>query len=81
MLLGDRLNAGAESEAALTAGTRNGWIKLEECGELFNGRKLSLKMKRLIYRSCARSAMLYRSETWSLREDEMAIMKELKKQW
>ena len=32
-----------------------------------------LKTKRRIYQSCARSAMLYESETWCLRENEMAI--------
>ena len=30
--LGDRLNASGESEAAVTARTRIGWIKFRECG-------------------------------------------------
>ena len=61
--LGDRLNASSGSEAAVTARTRIGWIKVRECGELPHGRKLSLKMKERIYQSCVRSAMLYGSET------------------
>ena len=28
----------------------------------------------MVYRSCVRSAMLYRSETWCLRENEMVIL-------
>ena len=28
----------------------------------------------MVYRSCVRSAMLYGSETWCLRENEMAIL-------
>ena len=32
-------------------------------------------MKGMIYRSCVRSAMLYGSETWCLRENEMAILR------
>ena len=32
-------------------------------------------MKGIIYRSCVRSAMLYGSETWCLRESEMAILR------
>ena len=29
----------------------------------------------MVYRSCVRSAMLYGSETWCLRETEMAILR------
>ena len=32
-------------------------------------------MKGMVYRSCVRLAMLYRSETWCLRESEMAILR------
>ena len=65
--LGDRLNASGGSEAAVTARTRNGWIKFRECGKLLYGRKFSLKMKGRIYQSCVKSAMLYGSETWCQR--------------
>ena len=61
--LGGRLNASDGSEAAVTARTRIGWIKFRDGGELVSGRKVSLKMKRKIYQSCIRSAMLYGSET------------------
>ena len=53
-------------------------MKFRECGELLRGRKFSLRKKGMVYRSCARSAMLYGSEPWGLRETEMAILKELK---
>ena len=36
-------------------------------------KKISLRMKGMVYQSCVRSAMLYGSETWCLRESEMAI--------
>ena len=77
--LGDRLNATGGNEAASTARTRIGWIKFRECGELLYGRKFSSKMKGRIYQSCVRSAMLYRSETWCLRENEMAILRRTEK--
>ena len=32
-------------------------------------------MKGMVYRSCVRSAMLYGSETWCLRENEMIILR------
>ena len=73
--LGDRLNASGVSEAAVTARTRIGWIKFREGEELLYGRKFSVKMKGRIYQSCVRTAMLYGSETWCLRGNEMAILK------
>ena len=72
---GDRLNASGGSEAAVTARTRITWIKFRECGVLLYGRKFLLKMKEKVYQSCTRSAMLYGSETWCLRENEMAILR------
>ena len=38
-------------------------------------KKVSLKLKGMVYRSCVRSAMLYGSETWYLRENEKAILR------
>ena len=76
--LGDRLDASGESEAPVKARTRIGWMKFGECRKLFYGRKFSLKMKERVYQSCERSAMLYGSETWCLRENEMAISRNKK---
>ena len=39
--LGDRLNASGGSDAAVTARTRIGCIKIRQCGELLYGRKFS----------------------------------------
>ena len=64
-----------EVKQRLTARTRIGWTKFRECGELLYGRKFSLKMKGRIYQSCVRSEMLYGSETWCLRENEMTILR------
>ena len=49
--------------------------------ELLNEKKIYLKFKGRIYRSCVRLAMLPGSETWCLPENEMTILKKLKKQW
>ena len=73
--LGDRVNASGGCEAAVTARARFGWVKFRECGELLHGKRFSLKTKGRVYRSCVRSAMLYGSETWCLRESEMAILR------
>ena len=67
--LGGRLNASGGYETAVTARVRIGWMKFRECGQLLLGRRFSLKMKEVVYRSCVRSAMLHGSETWCLREN------------
>ena len=72
--LGDRVNAGGGCEAAVTARARIGWVKFRECGQLLNSKRFSLKLKGMVYWS-VRSAMLYGSETWCLRENEMAILR------
>ena len=72
--LEDRLNASGGCETAVTSRVRIGWIKFRECRELLRGR-FSLRMKGMVYQSCVRSAMLYGSETWCLRESKMAILR------
>ena len=73
------MNASGESGAAVTARMKIRWIKFKECGELFYGRKFSSKIKGKICRNCLRSAVLYGSETWCLRENEMAILRRTEK--
>jgi len=50
-------------------------MKFRECGKLLKIKRFSLKMKGKVNKSCVRSAMLYVSETWCLREKEMAILR------
>ena len=73
--LGDRMGASGGCEAAVTARAKIGWAKFRECRELLYGKRFSLKMKGRVNRSCVRSAILYGSETWCLRESEMAILR------
>ena len=73
--LGDRVNASGGCEAALTSRGRIGWAKFRECGEFLNSKRFLLKVKGMVYRSCVRVAMLYESETWCLRENEIGILK------
>ena len=71
---GDRVSAGEGYEAAVTARTRCGWVKLRECGELLYGRRFSLGLKVVIYRSFVRPAILYGSEAWCLKERDIGIL-------
>ena len=73
--LENRLTASGGSEAAVTARTKIGWIKFRECGELLCGRKFLSKMKGRVYQSCVRSAMLYGTEMWCLRQNERVILR------
>ena len=54
-------------------------MKFRECGELLLGRKYLLKIKGRIYQSCIRSIMLDESETWCLREKELAILRRIER--
>ena len=73
--LGDRINASGGCEAAVTARVRIGWMRFRECGDLLLGNRFPLQMKGKVYRCCVRSAILYGSETWCLKESEKAILR------
>ena len=61
---GDRVSAGGGCEAAVTAGTRCGWFKFRKCCDLLYDRKFPLRLKRVVYKSYIRPAILYGSEAW-----------------
>ena len=69
--LGDRVSASGGCEAAVTARTRCGCVKLRECGELLYGRRLPLKLKGAVYKSYVSPAILHGSEAWCLKENEI----------
>ena len=73
--LGDRLYTSEECETAVIARTRLGWKKFRKCGEVQFGKRFVLRMKRKIYESYVRSAMLYESETWCFRENKATILR------
>ena len=59
----------------VTARLRIGWVRFRECGEWLLGNRFPLKMKGKVYHCCVRSAILYGSETWCLKENEKAILR------
>ena len=73
--LGDIPNASGGCEAEVTERARIGWVGFRESGELLLGNRFPLKMKGKVYRCCVRSAILYRSEAWCLKEKEKSILK------
>ena len=73
--LGERVSAGGGYEAAVTAGTICGWVRCRECGEMLYGRRFPLRLKGAVNKSYVRSAILYGSEAWCLKESEMGILR------
>ena len=66
-------------EVAVTARVRIGWVRFRKCGELLLGNRFPLKMKGKVYCCCVRSAILYGSETWCLKENEKAILRRMER--
>ena len=56
---GVRMSAGGVCVMSVTARTRCGWVKLRECSELLYGRRFHLRLKRAVYESYVRPAILY----------------------
>ena len=71
--LGDRLNASGGCEAAVTARLRIGWLRIRECGELLFGNRFPLRMKGKACHCCAKSAILYGSEAWCLKNEKVIL--------
>ena len=65
---GDRVSVGGGCEAAVTARTRCGWVKLRECGELLYGKRFPLKLEGAVHKSYVRPAILNGSEAWCLKK-------------
>ena len=54
--------------SGVTARVRAGWKKFRELGGVLCGKKWSVRLKRRVYRTCVRTAMIYGSETWTMRK-------------
>ena len=68
------MSAGGECEAVVTAIINLGWIEFREYGNLLYAGRFPLMLKVAVYRSYVRSAILYGSEAWCLKESEMGIL-------
>ena len=64
--LGDMLSAGGGCEIAVTTRVKTAWKEFRELLPVLTSRHFSNKTRGHVYSSCARSAMLHASETWSL---------------
>ena len=77
--LSDWLNAGGSSEAAMTARTRNEWVKFRKCSEKLYDKCFSLRLNGKVYQRCVQPPILHGSETWCLNDREVAVLRKTKR--
>ena len=71
---GDMLSPEGGCEHATLKRIQTGWLKFRELSGLLIGRGMSLKSKGIIYITCVRPAMLYGSETWPTKIEDIRKM-------
>ena len=72
--LGDMLSQEGGCEHAILKRIQTGWLKFRELSGLLIGKGMSLKSKGIIYTTCIRPAMLYGSETWATKIEDIRKM-------
>ena len=71
--LGDTIEARGAS-ACVIARVRSGWSKFRELLPLLTSRALPLSTKGRVYQACVRSVVMYGSDTWPVRAEDMCCM-------
>ena len=69
--LGDMLSQEGDCEHAILKRIQTGWLKFSELSDLLIGKGMSLRSKGIIYTRCIRPAMLYGSETWPTKIEDI----------
>ena len=63
-----------DCEHAILKRIQTGWLKFRELLGLLIGKEMSLRSKGIIYITCIRPTMLYGSETWLTKIDDISKM-------
>ena len=69
--LGDMISAGGGAEEASIARIRCAWAKFRELAPILTSRGASLVVKGRVYKACVQRVMVYGSETWAMKKDDM----------
>ena len=72
--LGDMLSQEGGCEHAILKRIQTGWLKFRELSGLLIGKGICLRSKGIIYTTCIRPAMLYGSETWPTKIEDIRKM-------
>ena len=69
--LGDTIGARGGAEDSVTARIRSAWNKFRELIPLLTGKSFPLLTKGKVFQACVRSVLLYGSETWPIKEEDL----------
>jgi len=69
--LGDTIGCGGGAEEASRTRVRCAWGKFNELSPILVARGASLNLKRKIYKVCVQSVLMYGSETWPMKVDDL----------
>src|SRR5258706_11383195 len=69
--LGDMIGAGGGVEEASRMRVRCAWAKFRELAPILTSRGASLKVKGKVYRARVQRVMVYGSETWPAKKEDM----------
>ena len=72
--LGDMLSQEGGCEHAILKRIQTDWLKFRELSGLLIGKGMSVKSKGIIYTTCIRPVMLYGSETWPTKVEDIRKM-------
>ena len=75
LYFGSKVDTSGDCETTVTERMRSGRAKFKECRDILLSKSFLLKIKGRVYASCVRSAMLFGSEVWCLRQNELDILK------
>src|SRR6266581_1484778 len=70
--LGDMIGAGGGVEEAIRARVRCAWAKFRELSPILTNKGASLKVKGKVYPACVQSVLIYGSETWAVRVEDVS---------
>jgi len=69
--LGDTIGAGGGVEEATRARVRSAWAKFRELSPILTTKGASLRVKGKVYKACVQSVLIYGSETWAVRVEDV----------
>ena len=67
----DMIGAGGDAEDAVRARIRCAWSKFNELEPILTAQGASLRLTGRIYTACVQCVMVYGSETWPMKVDDM----------
>jgi hypothetical protein len=69
--LGDMVGAGGGAEEASRERVRCAWCKFRELSPILTARRASSRLKGKVYKACVQSVLVYGSETWAMKTEDV----------